>query len=229
MTNPCSTPRGPPDRAFRPLKRTFSTRSNTVLTEIGPGRNRGARIPTALTIRWVKVSVQVCCSHCRCTHRQMRLTHRTIPGRQIPNPRRAAIMQLCNRSAHRAPAGRRGGLDGVLQLTAAFGHRQHGHAFEPKHHRGTTVVVHLGPAFLFVSSNTANHDAPGPFPGSASQPCRPAATTLHYEEPVKMLRLMGDNGKPNDKDSPRNTRICLEYILVHEMTWPDPDRLIRGL
>ncbi len=47
MTNPGSTPRGPPDRAFRPLKHTFSTRSNTVLTEIGPGRNRGARIPTA--------------------------------------------------------------------------------------------------------------------------------------------------------------------------------------
>ena len=35
-------------------------------------------------------------------------------------------------------------------------------------------------AFLFVSSNTTNHEAPGPFPGSASQPCRPGTTTLHY-------------------------------------------------
>jgi hypothetical protein len=107
--------------------------------------------------------------------------HRPIPGRQIPHPRRTPIMQPGHRPAHRAPTRRRRGLDRVLQLAVALRYGQHGHAFQPEHHRRTTVVHHLGP-FIRVR-NTTNHEAPGPFPNSASQPCRPAATTIHCEEP----------------------------------------------
>src|SRR5271166_4828882 len=50
---------------------------------------------------------------------------------------------------------------------------------------GLTGAVHLGP-FIRVP-NTTNHEAPGPFPDSAGQPCRPAATTIHCEEPLRGL------------------------------------------
>ena len=92
--------------------------------------------------------------------------YRPVPGGQIPHPRRPAIMQPRLRSAHRAPTRRRLRLDGVLDFAVTFRYRQHGHAFQPKHRRSTTVVPHLGP-FLFVFSNTTNHEAPGPFPGQA--------------------------------------------------------------
>ena len=71
--------------------------------------------------------------------------HPSIPGRQITHPRRAAIMQPRDRPAYRTPADRRGCLNRVLQFTIVLGHRQHGHAFQPKHHHRTTVVIHLGP------------------------------------------------------------------------------------
>lgn len=72
--------------------------------------------------------------------------HRPIPGRQIPHPSRAAIMQPRLRTAGRAPARRRGRFDGVLDLAVTLGHRQHSHAFQPEHRRSTTVLNHLGPS-----------------------------------------------------------------------------------
>ena len=71
--------------------------------------------------------------------------YRPVPGGQIPHPRRPAIMQPRLRSAHRAPTRRRLRLDGVLDFAVTFRYRQHGHAFQPKHRRSTTVVPHLGP------------------------------------------------------------------------------------
>jgi hypothetical protein len=69
------------------------------------------------------------------------------------------------------------------QRTVESGIDTFGHAFQPEHHRRTTVVHHLGLSFVSVTPRIMR--PPGPFPDSASQPCRPAATTIHCEEPLK--------------------------------------------
>ena len=74
---------------------------------------------------------------------------------------RAPTMQPSLRPARPAPTGRCRGLDRVLHLTVAFRYRQHGYAFQPEHHRRTTVVHHLGP-FIRVR-NTTNHEAQAHF------------------------------------------------------------------
>jgi hypothetical protein len=55
------------------------------------------------------------------------------------------MMQPGLRSTHRTPPSGSRRLDRVLGLAVAFRHRHHGHALQPKHRRGTTVVAHLGP------------------------------------------------------------------------------------
>jgi hypothetical protein len=56
--------------------------------------------------------------------------HRPVTSWQIAHPGGTPIMQPGNRPTHRAPAGRCGRLDGVLQFTVTLGNRQHGHAFQ---------------------------------------------------------------------------------------------------
>ena len=71
--------------------------------------------------------------------------HRPIPGRQIPHPSGPPVVQPRLRPAHRAPTRRGRRFDRVLDLAVTIRDRQHGHACQPEHRRGTTVLNHLGP------------------------------------------------------------------------------------
>src|SRR5262245_3699054 len=53
-------------------------------------------------------------------------------------------------------------------------------------HHPLAAVVSMAYSSSPSRSDTAstNHEAPGQFPSSANQPCRPGPTTLHYEEPL---------------------------------------------
>jgi hypothetical protein len=72
--------------------------------------------------------------------------HRPMPGGQIPHPGGPPVVQPRSRPAGRAPTHRRCRFDRVLDLAVAFRDRQHGHACQPEHRRGTTVLNHLGPS-----------------------------------------------------------------------------------
>ena len=64
-----------------------------------------------------------------------------------PSPRRRRPPRPASSPGAPTSGRTRSGSPSGLQLTVAFGYRQHGHAFQPEHHRGTTVVVHLGPFY----------------------------------------------------------------------------------
>jgi hypothetical protein len=76
--------------------------------------------------------------------------HRPIPGRQIPNPSWAPIMQPGLRPAYRAPASGCGRLNGVFDLAIALRDGQHSDVFQP--------------------GIAKNHAAPGLSPESGRQP-----------------------------------------------------------
>ena len=65
--------------------------------------------------------------------------------RPIPGPSGPPVVQPRLRPAHRAPTRRRRCFDRVLDLAVTIRDRQHGHACQPEHRRGTTVLNHLGP------------------------------------------------------------------------------------
>ena len=71
--------------------------------------------------------------------------HRPFPGRQIPHPSGPPVVQPRLGPAHRAPTRRGRRFDRVLDLAVTLRDRQHGHACQPEHRRGTTVLNHLGP------------------------------------------------------------------------------------
>ena len=76
------------------------------------------------------------------------LTHTSVTGRSPAGKSRTHVgRRSCNRP--NAPHTGHHPVAGVARWRAPahhrVGYRQHGHAFQPKHHRGTTVVVHLGP------------------------------------------------------------------------------------
>ena len=108
--------------------------------------------------------------------------HRPIPGRQIPHPRWAA--GCATALATRTP--------GTNPSRPSFRSRTRPRRPYPRPPTRPCLPARASPwhyccqstgAFQFVFRNTTNHQAPGPFPNSANQPCHPTTTTLHHEEP----------------------------------------------